>query len=159
MIIEPYRDKWQDPVLNLILHIQRDEFGVPVTAEDQPDLKSIPDFYMRGAGNFWVALDQDNIVGTIALLDIGDRTVALRKMFVAATHRGKAHNVAAALLQSAIDACRANDVRDIYLGTTEHFLAAHRFYEKNSFTEVPKESLPASFPRMRVDTKFYRRYL
>lgn len=30
-----------------------------------------------------------------------------------------------------------------------------RFYEKNGFTEIPKERLPGSFPVMKVDTGFY----
>jgi hypothetical protein len=43
----------------------------------------------------------------------------------------------------------------IYLGTTAEFIAAHKFYEKNGFTEVPKANLPETFPVMAVDTKFY----
>jgi RimJ/RimL family protein N-acetyltransferase len=42
------------------------------------------------------------------------------------------------------------------LGTTDAFKAAHRFYEKNGFTEIPEHELPAMFPRMKQDTKFYR---
>jgi hypothetical protein len=48
-------------------------------------------------------------------------------------------------------------IRDIFLGTTPHFLAAHRFYEKNGFCEIAKSALPASFPVMEIDTKFYHR--
>ena len=40
---------------------------------DQPDLLQIPQFYQSGAGNFWVALDGEEVVGTVALLDIGNR--------------------------------------------------------------------------------------
>jgi GNAT superfamily N-acetyltransferase len=45
---------------------------------------------------------------------------------------------------------------DIFLGTTAKFLAAHRFYEKSGFRDVAMDQLPASFPVMKVDTKFYR---
>ena len=41
------------------------------------------------------------------------------------------------------------------LGTTDKFLAVHRFYEKNGFRAVPPEDLPPEFPRMAVDTRFY----
>jgi RimJ/RimL family protein N-acetyltransferase len=44
----------------------------------------------------------------------------------------------------------------IWLGTTEAFLAAHRFYEKHGFVRVDPDTLPAAFPRMAVDTRFYR---
>jgi RimJ/RimL family protein N-acetyltransferase len=50
-------------------------------------------------------------------------------------------------------------LRELYLGTTEKFLAAHRFYEKNGFGRVGLESLPEAFPRMFLDTRFYRRTL
>jgi len=33
--------------------------------------------------------------------------------------------------------------------------AAHRFYERNGFTRVGKEQLPAAFPLMKVDDTFY----
>jgi N-acetylglutamate synthase-like GNAT family acetyltransferase len=104
-----------------------------------------------------VALDQGKVVGTIALLDIGNEQVALRKMFVAATHRGSAHGVAAKLLDTLFAWCAQRGVRDVFLGTTAKFLAAHRFYEKNSFTEIARETLPAAFPVMVVDTRFYHR--
>jgi hypothetical protein len=44
----------------------------------------------------------------------------------------------------------------VYLGTIDRLRAALRFYAKNGFVEVQKESLPASFPRMAVDTRFFR---
>jgi hypothetical protein len=44
-----------------------------------------------------------------------------------------------------------------FLGTTPRFLAAHRFYEKNGFSEVEPGDLPSTFPIMAVDKKFYRR--
>jgi N-acetylglutamate synthase-like GNAT family acetyltransferase len=51
--------------------------------------------------------------------------------------------------------CQERSVREVYLGTTSKFLAAHRFYEKNGFREIEKKSLPGNFPLMAVDTKFY----
>ena len=145
-----------ESVVALILGIQRDEFGFDVTAADQPDLLEIPAFYQTGRGEFWVALAGDRIVGTIALKEMEDDAGALRKMFVAADHRGVAQGVAQALLDTLIDHARRSGLRTIYLGTTERFRAAHRFYEKNGFRVVRGDDLPASFPRMNVDTRFYR---
>jgi GNAT superfamily N-acetyltransferase len=154
--IEPYAAADRDGVAKLIVGIQRGEFGIPITYDDQPDLKDIPGFYQRGSGNFWVARSGDAVVGTIALKDIGNAQVALRKMFVDAGHRGREHGVAQSLLDTAVAWVRAKGIKDILLGTTEKFLAAHRFYEKNGFSEVAADTLPSSFPRMAVDTKFYR---
>lgn len=58
-------------MLDLILSIQRDEYGIAITAQDQPDLNDIPAFYRTGAGDFWVARADGQLVGTIALKDIG----------------------------------------------------------------------------------------
>ncbi|MCG8637024.1 MAG: GNAT family N-acetyltransferase, partial [Desulfobacterales bacterium] len=80
---------------------------------------------------------------------------ALRKMFVKAAFRGREQGVADMLLSVLLDWCGTRGFRDIFLGTTEKFLAAHRFYEKNGFSEVAKGALPARFPVMEVDTRFY----
>ena len=153
--IAPFVPADRDGVAQLIVGIQRGEFGIAITYDDQPDLKDIPGFYQTGDGNFWVARSGAAIVGTISLKDIGNAQVALRKMFVDAAHRGRAHGVAQALLDTSIAWARERGVRDIFLGTTAKFLAAHRFYEKNGFTEIDPDTLPAGFPRMAVDTKFY----
>lgn len=155
--VVPFAREHAAGVVGLVLPIQRDEFGIPITLDAQPDLRDVEGFYRRGAGDFWVALDGDAVVGTIGLLDLGDGQAALRKMFVAATHRGAEHGIAARLLETLLDACRARGLREVYLGTTAKFLAAHRFYEKQGFEEIARADLPASFPVMTVDTKFYRR--
>lgn len=155
--IAPFAPEHADGVVALILPIQQAEFQIPITLEGQPDLADIPGFYRRGDGNFWVALDGDEVVGSIALLDIGNRQAALRKMFVAASHRGAAPGVAAALLQTLMAWAQARGVQDVFLGTTAQFLAAHRFYEKHGFRAIPQDQLPPSFPVMKVDTRFYTR--
>ena len=154
--IAPYTSTDRDGVAALIVGIQRGEFGIQITYDQQPDLKDIPGFYQQGAGNFWVARSGAAVVGTISLKDIGNAQVALRKMFVDAAHRGRAAGVAQALLDTAIAWARAKGIKDIFLGTTVKFLAAHRFYEKNGFVKVTVEALPPAFPRMAVDEIFYR---
>src|ERR1700674_5856438 len=65
-------------VVELILSIQQ-EFDIPITLNDQPDLLDIPGFYQQNRGNFWVALADTRVVGTIALQDIGNAQGALQK--------------------------------------------------------------------------------
>lgn len=154
--IVPFAPEHGAGVIDVILPIQQAEFGIAITLDAQPDLLDIPGFYRRGAGNFWVARSGREVVGTVALLDIGDGQAALRKMFVKAPFRGTGHWVAARLLVTLMDWCRSRDVREIFLGTTEKFLAAHRFYEKNGFREIARADLPPRFPVMAVDNRFYR---
>ncbi|PZR30453.1 GNAT family N-acetyltransferase [Caulobacter segnis] len=155
MIVRAYRPGDAQAVIDVILPIQREEFGFSITAEDQPDLADIPGWYQTGAGQFWLAEQDGRAVGTIALKDIGGDAVALRKMFVRPEGRGAA-GAAAALLATALEHARTHGVGEVWLGTTERFQAAHRFYEKNGFTQVAADDLPAAFPRMAVDTRFYR---
>lgn len=164
--IVPFAPQHQPGVVALISGIQRGEFGLAITPEDQPDLMDIPGFYVQGAfgpGGFWVAVDEAGaVVGSIALLNIGpDETGggqgALRKMFVAQSQRGT--GLATALLDTLLAWCRATGICALFLGTTDRFLAAHRFYEKHGFARVEKSGLPKSFPVMSVDSVFYARAL
>ncbi len=60
------------------------------------------------------------------------------------------------IISQLIDWSVSKSVKEIYLGTSSKFLAAHKFYEKNQFVEVSKSMLPRNFPVMEVDTKFYK---
>lgn len=153
--ITPFQKSHEQGVIDLIVHIQQNEFNLPITASDQPDLKDVKGVYQKGAGNFWVAYHGDEILGTIALLDIGYHRAALRKMFVRASSRGEA-GIAKKLLRVLIQWARTHGIREVFLGTTPKFLAAHRFYEKNRFREIDSKELPRTFPVMKVDTKFYK---
>ena len=156
VLIEIYTDTYKNEVGDLIVNIQNAEFGIPITLEAQPDLKEIPRFYQTNNGNFWIAKVDNQVVGTISLLDIGNHGGALRKMFVNKDYRGKEFGVGQMLLGTLLDWARSKNITEIFLGTTEKFIAAHRFYEKNGFKEIEKQELPEAFPVMAVDNKFYQ---
>ncbi len=113
-------------------------------------------FYQIKNGNFWIAIINKLVVGTIALLDIGNRRCALRKMFVLSKYRGKEFGVGQQLLNAFFEWAKNNNYEEIFLGTTEKFTAAQRFYEKNGFKQIEKDTLPKEFPIMAVDVKFYK---
>jgi len=159
MKIVTYQERDKDQIINLIVGIQRNEFQVPITADEQPDLNDIPGYYQVGAGNFWVARLSEKVVGTISLVDIGNGQAALRKMFVEKDFRGREHGIAKKLLMELIDWAKSQNLKEIFLGTTSKYHAAHRFYEKNGFVEIAKEDLPENFSIMEVDTKFYKYHL
>jgi GNAT superfamily N-acetyltransferase len=156
MLIDSYKEKYKREIAELILNIQQNEFHIPVTIDDQPDLLDIGIFYCKGNGNFWIALNNDKVIGTIAQIDIGNNQSALRKMFVDEVYRGKEHSVAQSLLDTLIMWCREKGTREIYLGTIDIMKAAHKFYTKNGFVEIEKHQLPGSFPVMKVDNKFFK---
>lgn len=155
MEITTYTKNDEQAVIELILPIQQIEFGVPVTIADQPDLLDVVNFYCKDNGNFWVAKEDDKLIGTIALIDFGKGRAALRKMFVDKDYRGKEKGVGQALLDTAINWCRQFAIHEIYLGTVDQLHAAKRFYIKNGFAKILKEDLPEGFPLMQVDTDFF----
>lgn len=155
-IVKEYTNEYQSQIVDLILSIQQQEYNIQITKDDQPDLFSIEAFYQSGNGNFWVALVGIKVVGTISLLDIGNKQVALRKMFVHKEYRGSKFKTASLLLNNTINWAREKSLNEIYLGTTPQFLAAHRFYEKNGFIKIGPSELPTSFPILQVDKIFYK---
>ncbi|EXJ23872.1 acetyltransferase (GNAT) family protein [Alkalibacterium sp. AK22] len=155
-VVMEYEEVNQKQVVDLILSIQQQEYGVAISAEDQPDLFKIEEVYQKGQGNFWVATIEDKVVGTISLLDIGGKNVALRKMFVDKGFRGTTFNTAKLLLDTAKQWAIEQKVETIYLGTTPLFLAAHRFYVKHGFERIDQYKLPSGFPVLEVDKFFFK---
>jgi len=119
--IVPFAEHHLSGVVDVILPIQRLEFSIPIKLAAQPDLLDIPGFYQKGCGNFWVAVRGSEVVGTIALLDIGNGQVALRKMFVKAQFRGSTQRVAHRLLRVVVDWCKLHNVGEIYLVPLPNF--------------------------------------
>lgn len=156
LLIRSFSPQDAQAVIDLVLPIQQIEFGVPVKAADQPDLLDIPEYYFKGNGHFWVAYWNDQLVGSMGLLDYGGGGFALRKMFVAKAFRGAEYTVAAQLWSTGLQWAGQHQGREIVLGTVDQLKAAHRFYEKQGFEMIEKAALPPDFPRMEVDTIFYR---
>jgi N-acetylglutamate synthase-like GNAT family acetyltransferase len=160
IIISPICNNYCKQIQELILPIQQIEFNVPVTLEGQPDLLDIETNYHKDGGGFWAALDKSKpegsqMAGTIALINAGQHIGVIRKMFVRKEYRGKQSGIGQNLLNTLISYCKTHEITDLYLGTVEILKAAHRFYEKNGFQEISVEELPAVFPRMMADNKFY----
>lgn len=153
--IQQLDNTYSDQLIDMILTIQQKEFNVPITIEDQPDLKQIESFYTEAGGNFWGAFIDGELVGSIALVKFDERAGAVRKMFVKKEFRGKELNIAQELLEVLISFCRESGIDAIYLGTVNILKAAIRFYERNHFVQVEKEKLPVRFPLMSADNVFY----
>ncbi|MDF3072946.1 MAG: GCN5-related N-acetyltransferase [Alphaproteobacteria bacterium] len=167
--IESYAAHHRNSLIEMILEIQQDEFNLPITYGEQKDLHDISAAYRIGAGQFWVAQAPntlpDHVVGSLGLHDmgtdgVGKRVGALRKMFVRKDFRGGGEQGAAALLLKTLEEhCRRHGIVALYLGTTEAFKAAHRFYQKRGYTPMSADDLPENFVRLAVDTRFYTKAL
>lgn len=157
--VQSIGNAYSEQAIDLILTIQQKEFNIPITVEDQPDLKEIETFYHEAGGNFWGAFIDGKLVGSIALVKFDERAAAIRKMFVKKEFRGKELNIAQILLEILVAFCRENKTDDLYLGTVTVLKAAQRFYERNAFIKIEKENLPGHFPLMSADDIFYHLHI
>jgi len=106
------------------------ESGLPI---DDEDLSNIPEFY-NGRGNFWVAMVDDTVIGTIGIQDHGGETAILRRVFVLPEYHGK--GVGEALLAHAEAYAKKQGFTKLTLNSDEKMKRAHHFYEKHGFMQV-----------------------
>jgi len=151
-----YSDSFRDQVFNLIFNIQKKEFGLAVTIENPPGLESIPLCYQKNNGNFWLALDNGALVGTIGLQVLNNDQAALKRLYVKPPYRSYPYHLGKKLLDTLVVWARKQGLKEIFLGTRTAYQAANHFYHKNGFQEIAQEELPSNFPLAKVDTIFYR---
>lgn len=148
-----YEEKYRDQVIDLILDIQKNE-GIEVGLSKQADLNAISEFYQKDKGNFWVAIEDNNVIATIGLIALNEEIGVIRKMFVNKKYRGS--GLSSNLMNKLINHARENGLHEIYLGTIDIYKAAQKFYTKHGFQKIEKKELPEVFPLMSVDNVFFR---
>lgn len=87
----------------------------------------------RPVGEFWGALSDDRVIGTIGLMMQKKHCAVLKKFFEKKEFRSQ--KVGRALYQELFRFARGAGVRQIMLDTPSVAHASHRFYEKAAFTE------------------------
>lgn len=143
MEIITYQEKYKNQVIDLILHIQNDEAKISLSLEEQPDLMDIDSCYRKSGGEFWVAVENDSVVGTIALMPKDSGNGVLKKFFVHKDYRGK--KVGYALYCNFIEFARKNNIRTIILDTPSVARESHIFYERVGFVKINHEKLPFEY--------------
>lgn len=154
--IQPFEDKYQPEVVALIEQIQVGEFNIPIEDGQRKELQSISHSFQKDKGNYWIALFNEKLIGTIAVIDIGHHAFELRDVFLDKEFRGSIRGFARKLLDTVFEWSKKHEVEKIYLGTTHAFRAAHRFYEKHGFQEIARNQMPSYCQPMDCDEKFYQ---
>ena len=133
MAIVPFQPGHADGFRSLVAETLR-EFGFEPDPELDDDLDDPGATYTA----IWVALDGDEVVGSVALRDLGHGAVQLKRMYLRPDQRG--HGLGKQLLALALDWARANGMRSVRLDTSERMAAARRLYEANGFERVPGDA-------------------
>lgn len=144
-----YSDDYKLQTKEFILKILIGEFGLGNM--ERPDLDNISDVYQKDKSNFWIAVDGDSVVGSIAIKNYGKNRAYLKRMYVDGKHRGT--GLAKELLDTALAYAKEAGFKEIFLGTVEDMVAANKFYSKSGFKKIDK--LPDDLPDF-GDTIFYK---
>ena len=82
----------------------------------------------------WVAVENEEVVGSVALRDLGDGVLELKRMYLRPSRRGR--GLGKRLLEVALDYARAHEAVAVRLDTSEQMVAAQRLYEAHGFERV-----------------------
>jgi len=132
----------RDPeIAALILAIQREDVGLDVPIEEQPELLDIAGAYRDGA--FWLAVAGNEIVGTIGMMRYGDSSV-MKKFFVRDDYRGP-DGAAHGLYDAALAWAVAQNLNAIFLDTPSVATRSHAFYQRRGYQVVSRSELPKTY--------------
>ncbi|MFL5950400.1 MAG: GNAT family N-acetyltransferase [Gaiellaceae bacterium] len=129
MSIVPFEPSYSDGFRSLVADTLR-EFDF------EPDLELDGDLDDPGAAYsaLWVAVDGDDVVGSVALRDLGGGVVELKRMYLRPAQRGR--GLGRELLALAIGWACSNGMTSVRLDTSERMVAAQRLYEAHGFERV-----------------------
>lgn len=108
---------------------------------------------------YWVAISNENIIGTVAILVVDNDFGVLKNMMLKKEFRGLEFGISQMLLKTAIKWCEENDILKLFLGTMNQFKAAQSFYKKNGFKQISENDLPKNFVNNPLDKVFFMQNL
>lgn len=129
----------------------------PIVAAVPVDLADIRANYHNNGGEFWVALVDDQLVGIVGGLDLGNDIVTLRNLFTHPEYRGT--GLAADLLWELVEWAEAFALHTVIAAAANTMGGLIGFYERHGFDEIADDALPADFPRLGHHDRFFRRRL
>jgi putative acetyltransferase len=127
--IEPPR---QDDLLELMR--QGDEFTLGLYPPESSHLLGVEELE-RPEVTVFVARDGGAALGMLALVDRGDGSAEMKRMFVLPQARGR--GVAADLIGALEDFATTHDIRTVQLETGPLQYAAIRLYERSGYRLIP----------------------
>jgi len=103
--------------------------------QPDPEFDSDLDDPATAYAALWVAVDGDDVIGSVALRDLGDGAIELKRMYLRPSARGR--GLGKELLALALQWSREHGFNRVRLDTSERMVAAQRLYEAHGFARVP----------------------
>ena len=137
IIIKPYKAGEASYVSYLQMKFYEQAYGFKPIFEHYV-LTSMAEFTGSSKGSqLWVALDNDEIVGSIAIMRTGEHTAQLRWFLTNTDYQGK--GIGKKLMDTAMQFCREQEYTHVFLWTIQMLDAARHLYEKYGFKLTEKK--------------------
>lgn len=153
--ISQFEDRYTQDVIDLVLHFQNDGTRPIVSVDDQPDLLNIVDEYIDKGGNFWIARDDEKLIGSIGIMPYNSEIAVLKKFFVYEQYQGEPYHIGRTLYNELLAFAKRRAFKTILLDTPRNTKRAHKFYEKAGFKKVNEEEMPIRFSHPYQDCDFF----
>lgn len=153
--ISQFKNEYTKDVIDIVLHFQNDGTRPIVSVDDQPDLLNIVGEYIDKGGNFWIAEDDNKLIGTIGIMPYSSDIAILKKFFVYEQWQGAPYHIGRKLYAELLDFAKEKGYKTILLDTPYNTERAHKFYEKAGFQKISEEDLPIKFSHPYKDCDFF----
>ena len=129
-----YNNKYKDLINNFINECMYTFINRPYKKRE--GVLNIEEYYLNNNGNFWIALYNNKIIGTIALENRGNVGI-LKRFYV---DRDYQHLGVGTSLYNIFETYVKNEtnINTLYLACGQILNNAHKFYIKNGWMQIPK---------------------
>lgn len=141
--IKQFSNPYQKQVIDLVLDIQNNEAKINLPLSEQPDLQNIEEYFINSGGMFWIAVENNSVIGTIGLKKASKEDAVLKNFFVKANYRG--NKVGLNLYKTLLSFCKNNNIKHLILDTPIVATKSHEFYLKSGFKIITKNQLPFKY--------------
>lgn len=123
-----------------------------VEAHDREMLDAPEEYIINRGGQIFFAEIDDKIVGTVALIAVGDDSFELAKMAVDKNYRG--FRIGEALMAACVEFSAKKGIKKIFLLSHTKLVPAINLYRKFGFEEIPLDSeIPYQRPDIQMELR------
>ncbi len=124
-----YEDKYEDELINFILDICVNEHGIHEYKQGLVNHVRNKEFIKT-----WIIIDNKRIIATICYCERNNNIAEIKKLYIDKLYRR--NGLGKVLVDTAIDCIRKYNYKSVYVGTSNHFENAIRFYKKYGFKYI-----------------------
>jgi GNAT superfamily N-acetyltransferase len=132
LLIRSASDSDSDALIKLIAGVYAEYPGLVLDVDgDMPELRAPAAVIRRAQGRWWLAEDDDGIIGSVCVEPAPDGTIELKKLFIAPITRRR--GLGAHLVTLAESEARFRGAETMQLWTDTRFEDSHRLYERMGY--------------------------